>query len=159
MKVIIAVDPGQGGGYAISENMSGSVWESSLRLENWTSEADFLDELESLQDADLPIEAWGEEAPPYVGRAIPSSASFKLGKNYGFIMGAIRASGIPLNLVRPAEWQKGLAGVKQAKGSEKKRCLRDHAARLYPTRTNKKITLKTADAVLIFHYAIKQQQT
>lgn len=151
-KIIMAIDAGASGGYAISETRT-----RNIRLENWTGEADFIDELEGLADADLPIEAWLEEVPPYVGRAIPSSAAFKLGKNYGFIMGAVRASRIPLHLVRPGEWQKGLTGVRQAKGAAKKRCLKDHAIRLYPTGTSKKITLKTADAILIFDYALRQQ--
>ena len=151
-KVLIAIDAGASGGYAIGETLS-----KDIRLENWTSESDFIDELEGLQSADLPVEAWLEEVPPYVGRAIPSSAAFKLGKNYGFIIGAIRASRISLHLVRPVEWQKGLTGVRQAKGAEKKRCLKDHAIRLYPSNTDKKITLKTADAVLVFDYATRQQ--
>ena len=154
-KLLLAIDAGVSGGYAIGYTNFGL---GHLRLENWTGEADFLDELESLKDADVFIEAWLEEVPPYVGRAIPSSASFKLGKNYGFIMGAVRASRIPLNLVRPVEWQKGLAGVRQAKGAAKKRCLRDHAVRLYPSSTDKRITLKTADAVLVFHYAMQQHK-
>jgi hypothetical protein len=152
-KLIIAIDAGASGGYAI-----GTLPYTSLRLANWTGEADFLDELEGLQSADLPLEAWLEEVPPYVGRKIPASASFKLGKNYGFIMGAIQGRGIPLNLVRPAEWQKGLTGVRQRKGGDKKRCLRDHAFRLYPA-TDRKITLKTADAVLVFHYARTKTKT
>jgi len=151
MKLIIAIDAGASGGYAI-----GTIpYADSLRLENWTGEADFLDELEGLRDSDLPVEAWLEEVPPFVGRKIPASSSFKLGNNYGWIRGAIQGRGIPLNLVRPAEWQKGLTGVKQRKGGDKKRCLRDHAFRLYPA-TDRKITLKTADAVLVFHYARTQ---
>jgi len=155
MKITLAIDPGVSGGYVVDEGSG------KLRLENWTSEADFLDELSALRSVavyeNLPLEVWLEEVPPYVGKAIPSSASFKLGKSYGFFLGSIRASSFPLNLVRPVVWQKGLGGVRGVTGSAKKRILRDHAVRLYPD-TSKRITLKTADAVLIYHYAKKNNK-
>jgi len=153
--IILAIDPGVSGGYVVSEG------NGTLRLENWTGEADFLDELSALRTVavyeNLPLEVWLEEVPPYVGRNIPSSAAFKLGKSYGFLTGAVRASSFPLHLVRPAVWQKGLSGVRGVTGSAKKRILRDHAVRLYPDFTSKRITLKTADAVLIYHYAINNK--
>ena len=154
-KVLLAIDAGMSGGYAVNEGGESS------RLEPWTSEADFLDELDNLRTVavleNLQLEVWLEEVPPYVGRNIPSSASFKLGKNYGFLIGAVRASNFPLHFVRPTVWQTGLSGVRGVQGAAKKRALRDHAVRLYPE--TKGITLKTADAVLIYEYAKKQKGT
>ena len=153
--IVLAIDPGASGGYVVDGG------DGALRLVNLTTEADFLDELEGLRGVavyeNLPLEVWMEEVPPYVGGNIPSSAAFKLGKSCGFLAGSVRASGFPLHLVRPTEWQKGLSGVRGVSGAAKKRVLRDHAVRLYPDATDKRITLKTADAVLIYHHAINNK--
>lgn len=147
MKIFIAVDPGASGGFAISY---GSDLDD-VEVRPWRDETEWLIDLSML--ADHPdaesLVAIVEHVPPYVGKAIPSSSAFKLGKNFGYICGTIRALQIPLHLSRPAEWQKGLEGVKAASGSKKKRVLRDHAVRLFPT--IKGVTLKTADALLILN--------
>ena len=146
VRIVLASDPGASGGYAVS---FGGL--DVVELYPWTDETEWLDYLDHLANhADATsLEAVVELVPPFVGRAIPSSASFKLGYNYGFICGSLRAREIPLHLSRPADWQKGLAGVRAASGSKKKRVLRDHANRLFPTL---KPTLKTADALLILNH-------
>lgn len=148
MKIFLAVDPGASGGYALSY---GSDFDE-VEVRPWVDDTEWLSDLAAL--ADHPdaesIVAVVELVPPYVGRAIPSSASFKLGRSYGFICGTIRALQIPLNLTRPADWQKGLEGVRAASGSKKKRVLRDHASRFFPAVPG--ITLKTADALLILRH-------
>ena len=147
MKIFIAVDPGASGGFAISYGAD----LDDVEVRPWRDETEWLIDLSML--ADHPdaesLVAIVEHVPPYVGKAIPSSSAFKLGKNFGYICGTIRALQIPLHLSRPAEWQKGLEGVKAASGSKKKRVLRDHAVRLFPT--IKGVTLKTADALLILN--------
>ena len=151
MKIFLAVDPGASGGYALS--YGSDLEEAEVRP--WVDETEWLIDLSTMAvhpDAESLV-AIVEHVPPYVGRAIPSSAAFKLGKNFGFICGTIRALQIPLHLSRPQEWQKGLEGVRAASGSKKKRVLRDHAARLFPT--VKGITLKTADALLILNHFLK----
>lgn len=152
MKIFLAVDPGASGGFAISygDGMD------QLEVRPWVDETEWLSTLwELLEHPDSEsVVAIVEHVPPYVGRAIPSSAAFKLGKNFGYICGTIRALQIPLNLTRPQEWQKGLEGVKAASGSKKKRVLRDHANRLFPT--IKGVTLKTADGLLILHHFLSR---
>ena len=147
VKIFIAVDPGASGGFAISYGAD----LDDVEVRPWRDETEWLIDLSML--ADHPdaesLVAIVEHVPPYVGKAIPSSSAFKLGKNFGYICGTIRALQIPLHLSRPAEWQKGLEGVKAASGSKKKRVLRDHAVRLFPT--IKGVTLKTADALLILN--------
>ena len=98
------------------------------------------------------IEAVVELVPPFAGKMIPSSSSFKLGENYGFIQGVLRTAEIPFTLVRPQEWQKGLSGLSGLTSGKRKKVLMNHAKRLYPS--VKGLTLKTADALLILHDSI-----
>tara|TARA_R100000808_G_C2151633_1_gene160783 strand:- start:1332 stop:1805 length:474 start_codon:yes stop_codon:yes gene_type:complete len=137
----IAVDPGLQGGMALVRGDDSPV------LKPFTTEGEFLNVLESVPGN---AEAIVEEIPPYVGRAIPSSAAFKLGKNYGFEVGALRALGFRVNLVKPQKWQAGLGGLRGLEGAARKRRLKDHAQRLFPKVEG--LTLKTADALLIFDY-------
>jgi len=147
--ISIAIDPGVSGGYAITDSQD-------IRAEKWTGEADFMEEIQnwirsydSIHNRFTPT-AVVEEIPKFVGKAVPSSSIFTLAKNYGWILGVLAGLAVPTHLVRPQVWQKGLTGVKAAKGSAKKRCLKEHATRLFP---DLKPTLATADALLILHYA------
>ena len=152
MRITIGVDPGASGGWAIAWGDLGEV-----TLGAWKGESEFLDEVrEILESPDVDdLIAVVEHVPSFAGKNIPGSSAFKLGYNFGFICGALRAMRVPLHLVRPAEWQKGLPGVRAAKGSAKKRLLKDHAIRLYPRVSG--ITLKTADALLIRHVFLSNQ--
>ena len=98
------------------------------------------------------IEAWVELVPPFAGKMIPSSTSFKLGKSCGYLEGVLRALEIPYTLVRPQDWQKGLVVLSVLTSGKRKKVLMNHAKRLYPTL--KGLTLKTADALLILHDSI-----
>ena len=147
MKIYLGGDPGASGGYAVAYGDLDHVV-----VRPWVDETEWLEDVETLKrhpDAESVV-AIVEHVPPYVGKAIPSSAAFKLGRNFGFICGSIRAMRIPLHLSKPADWQKGLEGVKAASGSKKKRVLRDHASRLFPKVDG--ITLKTADGLLILRH-------
>ena len=143
----LAVDPGVKGGMAVR------CGDDSLVLKPFTTESDFLDLLDTLS---IDTQAIVEEVPPYVGRIIPSSSAFKLGYNYGFEVGAIRAYGFRLHLVRPQKWQKGLAGLSKTEGAVRKRKLKDNAKRLYPRL--KGITLQTCDALLLLDYWTARMQ-
>jgi len=99
--------------------------------------------------------AYLEEVGGYIGKPQPGSSMFKFGSGYGFIRGVLAANRIKTVLVRPQTWQKGVSGVQSTKGPERKRALKEAAARLYP---NIKVTLTNADALLIADYASKQLQ-
>lgn len=144
----IAVDPGVKGGVALQ------CGDESPELKSFTTEADFL---EILENTPLDAEAIVEEVPPYVGRAIPSSSAFKLGYNYGFEVGALRAFGFRLHLVKPQVWQKGLSGIRKTEGAVRKRKLKDNAKRLYPKLDG--ITLQTCDALLMLDYWIRSSSS
>jgi len=93
--------------------------------------------------------------PPFAGKMIPSSSSFKLGKSCGFLEGVLRMAEIPYTLVRPQEWQKGLSGLTKLTSGKRKKVLANHAKQFFPS--TKGLTLKTADAILILrHFLINQ---
>ena len=127
MRVIIAVDPGKSGGYAI--DVAGAIEAPPYR-----DAPEFLDHIhELIERPDLTaIEAAVEEVPKFVGRNIPGSTTFVLGYHYGWIVGALRALAIPVHLYRPQVWQKGL-GIPQVKEKTKRKAaLKDVAGRLFP---------------------------
>jgi hypothetical protein len=149
MKLSIAIDPGKSGGYAIAW---GSL--TKIHLHNLGEDFEFVEHMQDLKDhPDVDrIEVFMELVPPFAGKMIPSSTSFKLGKSCGFLEGALRALEIPYTLVRPQDWQKGLGGLSGLTSGKRKKVLMNHAKRLYPTL--KGLTLKTADALLILHDSI-----
>jgi hypothetical protein len=96
-----------------------------------------------------------EKVPPYVGKFIPSSAAFKLGYSYGWIVG--KFANYKTHHITPQVWQKYLnIGTKgEQTTTQWKNRLKDEAIKLFPEQ--KRITLATADAYLILHYAIKNK--
>jgi hypothetical protein len=129
-----------------------------IKLHSIGEDFEFVEHIQDLQDHPLitSLEAVVELVPPFAGKMIPSSSSFKLGENYGFIQGVLRMAEIPFTLVRPQEWQKGLSGLQGLTSNKRKKVLMNHAKRFFPN-TNGRITLKTADAILILrHFLINR---
>jgi len=152
MKVTIGIDPGKSGGYAIA--YGGLAW---ITLNSIGEDFEFVEHIQDLKDnPDITsIEAVVELVPPFAGKMIPSSSSFKLGESYGFIQGVLRMAEIPFTLVRPQEWQKGLSGLTKLTSGKRKKVLANHAKRFFPSTVG--ITLKTADAILILrHFLINK---
>ena len=147
MKLTIGIDPGKSGGYAIA-------WggKHSINLHSLGEDFEFVEHIQDLKDHPdvTSIEAVVELVPPFVGKKIPSSSSFKLGENYGFLKGVLRSLEIPFTLVRPQEWQKGLSGLSGLTSNKRKKALMNHAKQFFPT--TKGLTLKTADAILILRH-------
>lgn len=147
MKLTIGIDPGKSGGYAIA-------WggKHSINLHSLGEDFEFVEHMQDLKDHPdvTSIEAVVELVPPFVGKKIPSSSSFKLGENYGFLKGVLRSLEIPFTLVRPQEWQKGLSGLSGLTSNKRKKVLMNHAKQFFPQ--VKGLTLKTADAVLILRH-------
>ena len=75
---------------------------------------------------------------------------WKFAENYGMWFGIAGAYEVDLNTVSPQKWMKYFEVPKLEK-PRRKRYLRDKARSLYPNL--KKVTLKTADAILIANYA------
>lgn len=141
-KSLVAIDTGLGGGIAVLDDGIIKLYPMPVDLA----------ELKDIMPYGATV--WIEKVPPFIGRLIPSSASFKLGKNSGWVEGFAVGRGHPVMMVMPQVWQKGLGISKDGKPSGKwKAQLKMEAARRYPAVDG--LTLKTSDALLILDYAIK----
>lgn len=148
--ITIAIDPGKSGGIAYSLD-DGEC--HSIPMPE--TPGDILETLRTIKAISGPsIECYLESCVKYAGKEQSGSAAIVYGRNYGFIEGVIQTLGIKLHLVRPQEWQKVLKLGKRngATTTVWKNKLKAQAQRLFPT---EKVTLKTADALLILEYALK----
>jgi hypothetical protein len=149
MKLIVAVDPGASGGIA---------WQKGEELGSCPMPGaitDAVDLLRSLRAGSDLCEIWIEDVPKFVGKAIPSSSTAVLFRNFGYIEGAATAFGYRVILVKPQDWQSHFRlGTKRdcASTTEWKNKLKAESARRFPTQW---VTLKTADALLILDFARK----
>lgn len=147
MKTIIAVDPGVSGGLAIKQD----------DLIELHSMPETLSEMHRIlaDNRTKDSEIYIEDIPKFTGKNIPSSTTAVLFQSMGRLEGIAIALGYSLHRIPPKMWQEplGLGKAKDcANSSEWKRKLKNKAAELYPTLEP---TLKTADALLILHFATK----
>ena len=153
-KNIIGIDCGVNGGIAFKSN--DVAYGLSVRAVNMP---DTLEKLRSelvLCQQIGPCIAYIEDVPPFVGFNRPAARIFKLAKNYGEVLGLLCAMDIEYIKVRPAVWMKAI-GTNRKKhyktDNEWKNYLKKLAMIYYP---NIKVTLKTADALLILEYGMQQ---
>jgi crossover junction endodeoxyribonuclease RuvC len=153
MKTIIAIDPGKSGGIAVANRLS-TYCEPMPE-----TQGDLIDLLRNIRTNEElegdEILCVLEQVGGFTGKKQPGSRMFSFGEGYGFIKGVIQALEIPLVMVRPQAWQKvfglGTAGACASK-TEWKNKLKAEAQRRYP---QLKVTLKTADALLILDWAMR----
>jgi hypothetical protein len=140
---VIAIDPGKKGGIAVYEGFI-SVWKMP---ETHMDLFLFLKEAVKRGVADTCYLEKVHGMPKMGGQAM-----FNFGKQYGWIEMALLALEIPTVTVTPQKWMKALElGTKGSRTtSEWKNHLKAKAQQLYPSI---KVTLDTADALLILHYA------
>lgn len=95
-----------------------------------------------------------EEPPISMGRQVSASAIAKLHRQFGFLLGVASSLGWKIERVKPQTWQKALSlGTKgDMTQTQWKNKLKARAQELYPALADK-ITLATADALLILEYA------
>lgn len=158
--MIIAIDPGVAGGFAWG------IPGGELTCEPMPpTEGDTLALLQhaKIRAGDYPIIAVMEQLTGWFPKfrrksdgqdvAVPSANAFALGVKYGMLQGMVMALGIRLEMVTARKWQKitGLSkeGLSRTEWKGKLKAL---AQRLYP---DVKITLKTADALLIYEWKAK----
>lgn len=149
MPTLIAIDPGASGGIVFGDPASAK----DPVLENMPETVHDLAELLGDASQEGPTHVFVELVGGYIGGAgAPGSAMFNFGENYGKIQGVLAALGIPFTLVRPQKWQASLSlgNSKGMKKHEWKAKLKAKAQQLYP---KQKVTLQTADALLLWHAA------
>jgi hypothetical protein len=163
MKTVIAIDPGVSGGVAVC------AFNTTVCYPMPATQGDVLELLRDIKRAadtegcephGLRVECICvlEQVGGFAGKAQPGSAMFKFGEGYGFLKGVIQALGIKLELVRPQVWQKafGLGTASRcASKSEWKNKLKAEAQRRFP---HLRVTLATADALLIADYFVRKSQ-
>ena len=142
---LLAIDPGASGGLAFGDTASAK--DPALHAMPETVH----DLAELIRDSEVE-HAFVELVGGYIGKAQPASSAFVFGENYGKIQGILATIGIPFTLVRPQKWQLALSlgNSKGMKKHEWKAKLKAKAQQLYPS---VKITLQTADALLLWHLA------
>jgi hypothetical protein len=151
-KIIIAIDPGANGGMAVQ-------WrDGKVTAFTFKSQSDWCEEIDGILDhggiIHRTLVCYIEKVGGYVGgKGAPGSSMFNFGHGVGFMEGYIHALEVPTTLIRPQEWQKRLSlGTSKSHASKTKwkNHLKDAASRLFP---EIKVTLKTADALLILRAA------
>jgi hypothetical protein len=147
VKKIIAVDPGASGGIAWTD---GSGSPQCVPMPE--TEGDVMNLIREIGIVDT--RAVVELVGGFVkGNPAPGSTMFNFGRGFGFILGALAANYVPVELVRPQKWQKhfSLGSCKESGGKTPwKNKLKAKAQQLFPEQD---VTLKTADALLILEYA------
>lgn len=143
--MIIAVDPGQSGGFAFGDHVSAAT------LQNMPDTlGDLVDLFRQLPHSSI---VYLEKVGGYAGgRGAPGSAMFNFGKGVGHLEAIAYTLGFETRQVAPQKWQKALS-LGNSNGMTKtewKNKLKNTAQGLYPTN---KVTLATADALLIYHAA------
>jgi hypothetical protein len=121
------------------------------------SDTEIAEEISLLYSMRPGIKCIIEDVPKYVGEKLPGSKIFPLAFNCGLVRGIAVSLRMPVILVRPQDWQKHFRlGTKgdTSGTTEWKNKLKAEAQRRYP---HLKVTLKTADALLLLAYAQEKQ--
>lgn len=151
---ILAIDPGASGGFAYTDENGGVPTVEQLPMSDLRNEDEIAAVLKLYSERGYKVymEKVGGFIPDEKGEGQPGSRMFVFGEGYGFIRGVLSACGNPPVLVVPQRWQRGFP--KFARKTDRKNCFKTHAAKVFP---HLKITLATADALCLLHYAQAQE--
>tara|TARA_R100001530_G_scaffold10073_1_gene10017 strand:+ start:680 stop:1207 length:528 start_codon:yes stop_codon:yes gene_type:complete len=146
-KKCIGIDPGKGGGIAVITN-------ETIQIHNCPKTVDSMAHLIGMCLTDVAAyrtkvfleKVWSF---PTDGRA----GSFTFGENYGQWQGILASHELKPQLVTPKMWQSHFEIQKGLKKDIRKKILKQMAIERCPN--TKKITLKTADALLIAIYGVE----
>ena len=149
--VVVGIDPGASGGICV---LVRGEHVSSFNTPDTVSDA-----LDLFRDVDhgmgmgetLRIVAYMEKVGGYAGVNRPGSRMFNFGRGVGILETAVASAGIRLEFVTPGVWQKHFSINRKPdeKDNAFKNRLKAKAQQLHP---KVKVTLKTADALLIATY-------
>ena len=143
-KMIIAIDPGAGGGFACRDT-DGRVWVDNMP-DTMTGIWSYFASLEP--EAIAIMEDVGHSFP---GNAAKASTTFA--KHVGHLEMALYGAGISCQKVAPGVWMKALGTWPKDK-KERKKAIQEAMQRLYPSL---KVTLKVSDALGILTYFLKNK--
>lgn len=124
------------------------------KLETIDGQQRLLDMLARIKELHPTVKGVVEFVGGYVGEEQPGSSMFKFGSSTNGLKMALTATGIPYIEIAPVSWQRHFDLPKRGRTSkgktQHKRDLKQEAERLFP---ENKVTLKTADAFLLYHLA------
>ena len=146
-KKCIGIDPGKGGGIAIITDETVSLHNCPRTVKDMSMlMAICLNDVAAYRTRVFLEKVW---AFPTDGRV----GSFSFGENYGQWQGILASHELTPTLVTPKEWQSHFDIKKGLKKDIRKRVLKQIAKEKCPNAN--KVTLKTADALLIAIYGIE----
>lgn len=155
-KFTLGIDPGSAGGIAVLNNL-GEVVSLAVMPETPKDIFDYLSEIDiNAKMNNYEIVAYLED----VGKGRPgqsSSATAKFARHNGHLEMALLALGIKTIMATPQKWEKTyqLGKSSDCTKTEWKNKLKAKAQQLFP---KEKVTLKTADALLIAEYGRQQEK-
>jgi len=135
---ILGIDPGKSGGLALLDNHE----DSAQALKMPETEMDVWDALYQMS----PSHAFIEKVHAMPGQGV--SSTFNFGRNYGMLLMALTAAGIPFTEVTPQKWQ----GAMDCRTGGDKNISKRRAQQLFP---NVDVYHWNADALLIASYGLK----
>jgi len=142
--MIIAIDPGMSGGIVLGNELTGKIFKSIPMPSTETDIANIFQNAQRNLTAGII-----ENVHSFPKQGVASS--FKFGQGYGFLRGCLISRKIPFLEVAPQRWM-GHFGMKRKDNETKtqyKNRLRGLAQQYFPVED---VTLKTADALLLFKY-------
>jgi hypothetical protein len=152
----IGIDPGANGGLAWTSPLG----DKSIALPDTLADTrnaifDALNEQGFFTSTDTVRVRCCIEQPPKFVQAIPGSAVYVMARNFGQLEGILAAFRVSVTHVTPQNWQKahGLGTSKGMSKTEWKNKLKARAQSLYP---EEKVTLATADALLILNASVNR---
>ena len=137
----IGIDPGASGGIALITNGEIRAYKCPKSTKDMSVVFGIAYEINGLKTMVGLEKVW---ARPTDAR----SSAFKFGTNYGKWIGISANHESDIKYITPQTWMK-YYNLPKLKKEERKRWLKEKAKELYP---NEKVTLYTADAILIAHY-------
>ena len=141
---IIGVDPGKNGGLVVIEG-------DDIKAYKCPETPDEMATLFGVAlNGDAPIDTYFVIEKVWARPGNASRAAFTYGVNFGLWLGIAASYEVDVNYVLPQKWMAHVGCPKGMKVTQRKNWLKDKAKELYPSL--KKVTLATADAILIAKY-------
>ena len=141
---IIGVDPGKNGGLVVIEG-------DDIKAYKCPETPDEMATLFGVAlNGDAPIDTYFVIEKVWARPGNASRAAFTYGVNFGLWLGIAASYEVDVNYVLPQKWMAHVGCPKGMKVTQRKNWLKDKAKEMYPSL--KKVTLATADAILIAKY-------
>jgi len=141
---IIGVDPGKNGGLVV-------ISQKEIRAYKCPETPDAMATLFGVAlNGDAPIDTYFVIEKVWARPGNASRAAFTYGVNFGLWLGIAASYEVDVNYVLPQKWMAHFECPKGMQVTQRKNWLKDKAKEYYPEL--KKVTLATADAILIARY-------